>query len=92
MYKESLTSVSIAWGERGVKEGLVLGLLALALCLALASSLEGLLTLRLHPACGQAGGGGRGGRVSPAKLSGFTWFKAPVHSHYTHLLHMGEGF
>ena len=47
----SLTSVSIAWGERGVEEGLVLGLLALALGLALASSLEGLLPLRRHPAC-----------------------------------------
>ena len=87
MYKASLTSVSIAWGERGVEEGLVLGLLALALALALASSLEGLLTLRLHPAGGEAGGGGRRGRVSPAKLGAFTWNTASgsvtTHTHYT---------
>lgn len=70
-----LTSVSIARGQRGVEEGLVLCLLTLALSLALplCSSLWSLLGLWLHAGCRQASWGSWRWRVIPAKLGCFTW-------------------
>lgn len=65
-----LTSISVAWGQRGVKEGLVLRLLTLALSLGLClrPCLWRLLGLRLHSSCRQIGWRGWRWRVVPAKF------------------------
>ena len=64
--------VAVARWERGVQEGLVLGLLVLALLLGLTLPAPlGSLLLLGGPGTRQAGGGGRGRGVGAAEFGGF---------------------